>query len=123
MLRGIGLLARVVVTVAPGQAPRIAACTPPAGTVPGTQHEIESRRPAQLYCHTTCGVPYSRRRHRDGVKVPYRLAHNAAAPAGSTCGGGAMVTSRASRACRRCRHRPAPWRATITAVAATRASG
>jgi hypothetical protein len=48
---------RFVVVVAPGQAARTAASTAPGGTVPGTQRDMGRRRPVQVYCHTTCGLP------------------------------------------------------------------
>ncbi|GAB3852390.1 hypothetical protein GCM10027610_080560 [Dactylosporangium cerinum] len=87
-----------VVVAAPGQAARIAASTAPGGTVPGTHTVIRSCRPVHVYCHTTCGDPYSSRRLRDGVSTPCRFAHSAAAACSSTSGGGAMVTIRAPAA-------------------------
>jgi len=46
-----------VVQAAPGHAARIAASTAPRGTLPGTHTLISSRRPVQVYCQTTCGLP------------------------------------------------------------------
>jgi hypothetical protein len=54
-------------SVAAGQAARTAASTAPGAAVPGTHTRIDKARPAHMYSQPTCGVPYTRRRHTDGV--------------------------------------------------------
>ncbi|GAB3861886.1 hypothetical protein GCM10027610_105230 [Dactylosporangium cerinum] len=105
-----------MVVAAPGHAARIAASTAPGGTVPGTHTVIRSCRPVHVYCHTTCGDPYSSRRRLEGVRTPCRFAHSAPAACSSTSGGGAMVTRRAPAAWRVCRHPARRFRAATQAT-------
>src|SRR5690606_22395881 len=74
------------------------------GMVPGTHTRRLRTRPVQVYSHATCGVPYRRRRHTDGVRTPTMVDQNCAADSGVTSGGAAMVTHCAPVAWRRCRH-------------------
>ena len=74
---GRGAPASAVVMVAAGQAARTAAGTAPGGMVPGTHTRSVRTRPVHVYSHATCGVPYRRRRHTDGVSTPTMVAQNA----------------------------------------------
>jgi len=110
-----------VVRVAAGQAARTAASIAPGGTVPGTQTRIVRVRPVQVYSHATCGVPYMRRRHTEGVRTPVSVVQNAAADSGGTSGGAAMVSHRApaaNRVCRQARSWSRPKTAPTIAAAA-----